>query len=403
MISLLRLASASLYSRRRTTGLMLCALTLSASLLFGIEKLRSELRSGAYAALQSIDLIVGARTAPEQLLLATVFQYGQLSTPLPWSTVEMLQRQPMVRYAIPLALGDSVAGLPAVGTTAAYFNHLGMTDTGALVFRAGRPFESEEEVVLGYQASQRLGKGLGDALVLSHGVGPQSFTDHDTHPLHVVGILAPTGTPLDQRILLSLEALAEAHGGHAEGGSPAPVSALFLGLQPKAAALALAAQLNRQGNPALTAALPAFTLAGLLRWVGGAETALQVMAAFTLLVALAGMLAMMLASLETRRRELAVLRALGAGFPTLLGLLLLESFLLVGMATALGLGLVHGGLALAAPWLQDRTGLALQSLGPAPGEALLVLALLAVAGLAGLIPAALGARRALQEGLAPPP
>ena len=402
MSALLRLAGASLLARRRTTGLMLLALTLSCALLFGVEKLRSELRTSAYAAVGAVDLIVGARTAPEQLLLATVFHYGALSTPVPRAVETELAAHPAVRFAIPLSLGDSVAGLPVVGTVPAYFEYLGPAPESPLAFRAGGPFRGDEEVVIGAEAARRLGKGLGDTLTLSHGLGAQSFMAHDDHPLHVVGILGTTGTPLDQRILVSLEALHAAHEGTASGAPDNEnISALLLGLSPRAAALGLAAQLNRSQDPPLTAALPALTLAGLLRWLGAGEAVLQVLSAFVVAVALAGMLAMMLASLEQRRREMAVLRALGAGFPTLLFLLLAEALILTGAALALGLGLVHGGLALAAPALQSATGLTLQGLGPTAGEGLLALGALALAALAGLLPAWLAARRALMDGLSP--
>ena len=402
MSALLRLAGASLLARRRTTGLMLLALTLSCALLFGVEKLRSELRTSAYAAVGTVDLIVGARTAPEQLLLATVFHYGALSTPVPRAVETELATHPAVRFAIPLSLGDSVAGLPVVGTVPAYFEYLGPAPEGSLTFQAGGPFATEEEAVIGAEAARRLGKGLGDTLTLSHGLGAQSFMAHDDHPLHVVGILGTTGTPLDQRILVSLEALHAAHEGTASGAPDNEnISALLLGLSPRAAALGLAAQLNRSQDPPLTAALPALTLAGLLRWLGAGEAVLQVLSAFVVAVALAGMLAMMLASLEQRRREMAVLRALGAGFPTLLFLLLAEALILTGAALALGLGLVHGGLALAAPALQSATGLTLQGLGPTAGEGLLALGALALAALAGLLPAWLAARRALMDGLSP--
>lgn len=402
MSALLRLAAASLLARRRTTGLMLLALTLSCALLFGVEKLRSEVRASAYASVGAVDLIVGARTAPETLLLATVFHYGALSTPLPRAVETRLASHPAVRFALPLSLGDSVAGLPVVGTVPAYFAHLGITPEGPLAFQAGGPFAGDEEVVLGAEAARRLGKDLGDALTLSHGLGAESFLEHEDHPLRVVGLLAPTGTPLDQRVLVSLEALHAAHEGAASGASENEnISALLLGLAPRAAALGLAAQLNRSGDPPLTAALPALTLAGLLRWLGAGEAVLQVLSAFVVVVALAGMLAMMLASLEQRRREMAVLRALGAGFPTLLFLLLTEALMLTGAAISLGLGLVHGGLALAAPALQSATGLALQDPGPTAREGLLALGALALATLSGLLPAWLAARRALMDGLSP--
>lgn len=402
MSALLRLATASLLARRRTTGLMLLALTLSCTLLFGVEKLRSELRTSAYAAVGAVDLIVGARSAPEQLLLATVFHYGALSTPLPRSVEARLAAHPAVRFALPLSLGDSVAGLPVVGTVPAYFAQLGPAPEVPIAFKGGRPFEGDEEVVLGAEAARRLGKDLGDTLTLSHGLGAQSFLEHGDHPLQVVGILAPTETPLDQRVLVSLDALDAAHEGVASGAPEEEnISALLLGLAPRAAALGLAAQLNRSEDPPLTAALPALTLAGLLRWLGAGEAVLQVLSIFVMVVALTGMLAMMLASLEQRRREMAVLRALGAGFGTLLALLLSEALILTFLAICLGLGLVHGGLALAASTLQGATGLALQDLSPTPGEGLLALGALALAALAGLLPAWLAARRALMDGLSP--
>ncbi len=221
MSRLLKLALASAWHRRFVLAITLASVALSAFLLLTIEQIRSDVREGFAQSVSGTDLIVGPRTGSTELLLYSVFRIGQATNTLRWDSVEALQAHRAVRWVIPISLGDTHRGFPVVATTAAYFEHFRHGDDQALVLAEGQRFVQRHDAVIGAEVARQLGHRLGATMVLSHGDGAFEAHDHAEQPFRVVGILAPTGTPVDRSVHISLEATQALHLGWL-GGAPMP-------------------------------------------------------------------------------------------------------------------------------------------------------------------------------------
>ncbi|TMW75477.1 ABC transporter permease [Thauera sp. UPWRP] len=414
----------SIANRRLSAALTVVAVALAVALLLGVERLRNDARAGFAQTISATDLVVGARSGPVQLLLYSVFHIGDATANLSWASIEHVAALPQVKWLVPLALGDSHRGHRVVGTTTDFFAQYRHGEGRSLVFAAGGPFagatarvEDLFQTVIGAEVAARHGYRLGERIVLSHGGGAGEggarFAEHADKPFTVVGILAPSATPLDRAVLVSLEAIhVDWHGGAPIPGlkitpeqvrkfdlRPKSVTAALVGLHSRSAVFRVQRQINAYAGEPLTAILPGATLQQLWDLVGIAERALLAVSALVVVVGLTGMVAVVLASLGERRRELAILRALGASPREVFALLALESLLLATAGIALGLGLLYGAGAALAPWLAAQHGLQ-PSLGwPAAGEWRLLGAVLAASLVASLLPALRAYRQSLADGM----
>lgn len=451
---LLKLARRSLWSRRTTALLTIVSLSIGVALLVGVDHLREQARSSFQQTLSGTDLIVGPRGGQMNLLLYTLFQMGQPSSTLSADQYQRLSQHPMVDWAVPIALGDTVQGFPVMGTHWAYFDHYRYGGGQSLTLAQGRRFAamSDHEVVLGATVANRLGYTVGDSLIIAHGSGEVSFTHHEGHPMTVVGILAPTGTPVDRRVhttLLAMDAVhndegaanddhsghghhhsghaphedephsdhehdahhkhvREGHEGHGEhahqpqaDSEPVPggVNAVLLGLKARPMVFALQRELNTNLDAPMTAIIPGVVLTQLWQSLGVAEDLLYLISFLVLLATLTGMMTMLLASMGERRRELAILRAVGAGGGTLFCLIELEVALITLVSLVAGVALVVLGLAAAQPWLAAEFGLFIAINPISTQTAYLMTGILVLALLMGLVPALAAYRRSVTEGL----
>lgn len=418
MKAMLWLALQSAWNRRHTLGLTLVALSLSVAMLLGVERARDAAKQGFEQSIAGTDLIVGARGSPLQLLLYSVFRLGEASHDMSWTSYQRLRDDPAVAWVIPLTLGDSHQGFPVLGTNQDYFEHLHYGDQRPLVLASGRRFEQLFEVVIGAEVARQLGYKLGDKLALSHGQGPEALASHEDLPFEVVGLLARTGTPVDRTLHVSLQALEAIHLGW-QGGAPLPglsiparfvqkfdlqpkrVTAALVGLENRAGVFRLQRALHQYPDEALQAVLPGVALDQLWNMLGVVEQTLAGVSLLVLAMGLSTMVAIVWAGLGERRRELAILRSVGAGRRHIVALLALEG-LLLSLAGAL-LGYLMLGLAAqaAASWTQAELGLALPAWG-SPASELKLLAGVLLAGLcASLLPAWRAARLTLSDGLMP--
>lgn len=414
---LLRLALASLANRRATALLTVLVIALSVGLLLAVEQVRTETRSSFASTISGTDLIVGARSGAVNLLLYSVFRIGNATNNIRWDSYREIAALPRVKWAIPLSLGDSHRGYRVLGTTPDYFAHYRYGQGRALQLTAGRPFADLFEVVLGAEVARALGYRLGDEIVLAHGVSAISLTRHDDKPFRVTGILTRTGTPVDRTLHISLAGMEALHvdwqGGMPARGAaridaeqarrldlrPQAITAVLLGLDNRIATFAVQRALNEYRGEPLLAILPGVALQELWSLMGTAEQALLAVSACVVLVGLAGMLTALLASLNERRREMAILRSVGARPWQIAALLLAEALVLTLAGLLLGLALLYLAIALGQDFLQARHGLFLPLALPSPREWLLLAASLGAALLLGLLPAWRAYRQSLVDGL----
>ena len=527
--ALFGLAWKSLLNRRLTAGLTVASVAVSVMLLVAVDRIRTETRASFVNTISGVDLVVGARGGPLNLLLYAVFRVGDATSNISWESYQQIAARPEVAWSVPLSLGDAHRGYRVLGTTDDYFVHYRYGRDRELTFEIGKPFANAREAVLGAEVAAALGYAMGDGIVVSHGIGDVSFVHHDDAPFTVSGILAYTGTPVDRTVHVSLAGIEAMHsepgahehdghpddedhdehvddehhdGEHAEHGDsdhdehhdaddhderhddhaehddgehaehhdgehddehhdadehdehhddhaehddsehaehhdgehehderhdtddhdehhddhaehddgehaehhddehaesqPDAITAFLVGLHSRPLALRLQRFVNEYDGEPLMAILPGATLQQLWDLVGVAETALISVAVLVVAAGLIGMTTTLLAGLAERRREMAVLRAVGAGRGWVFALLIVESAMLAATAAVVGAAAAYGAMFAGRAVLEDRFGLALA--GGAPG--LFDLAVVLGVTLAGVLAAAFPAWRAYRYSLA---
>jgi putative ABC transport system permease protein len=431
MNKLLNIARQSAWNRRSTLIWVVVSLALATALLWTLERLRHDIRQSFSQSVSGVDLIVGARSSPVQLMLFSVFHIGSVPQSMSMDSVRAVAEHRSVSWVVPLSLGDSHRGFPVLGTTPAFFEHFAYGDKQPLVLQRGKAFadtlDGLYEAVIGAEVARKMGYGLGQSITLGHGMhdhghdhdhGEGHADEHADKPFTVVGILAPTGTPVDRSVQVSLKALEAIHldwvaGTSMPGGQipadqarkfnlePEEVTAVLVGLKSRAAVFNVQRFVNFYQDEALMGVMPGVALGELWSVLGVGENALLAVSALVALVSVVSLMAVVLAGLNERRRELAVLRAVGAAPRHVLGLLTWEGVWVTCTGVVLGVLLAHLGMALATPWLQQSLGIRLQMAVPLPSQLALAGAVLLAGFLASLGPAWRAYRLSLADGLSP--
>lgn len=411
------LAARSLWNRRTTALLTVFAIAVSVTLLLGVQKMRNAAREGFANTISGTDLIVGARSGPINLLLYSVFRIGDATANVSWATYQRVARHPDVAWTVPISLGDSHRGFRVMGTSRDYFRHYQFARTRTLEFAQGKAFDDLHDAVLGADVARTLGYRLGDALVIGHGLGAVSFAEHADQPFRVAGILARTGTPVDRTVHVGLEAITAIHvdwesGTHAPAAhrldakaarerdlTPGSITAFLVGMQSKASVLQMQRALNEYRQEALLAIIPGVALQQLWGIVGIADRTLLVVAAFVVFAGLLGMLTAILTSLNERRREMAILRSVGAHPLHVFALLVSEAGMLAALGALLGVATTYGLLGIAQPLLASHYGIFVAIEGLSGYDFALLGSVIVAALLMGLIPAWQAYRNSLADGL----
>ena len=393
---LLKVAGKSLWSRRVTAGLCILSIAISVAVLLGINSLREEARASFGRTISGADLIVGARSGQLNLLLYSVFRMGDPTNNMAWSSYREIASNPAVKWTIPLSLGDSHRGFRVVGTDDSYFRYYRYGQDFSLVLTQGRAFESQQEAVVGSRVADVLGYKTGRDIVLAHGVGGAGFAKHSDHPFTIVGVLEPTGTPVDEGVYVSLDAIDAIHAGwQSPENNPASrsITAAIVGLESRLQTFRIQRLINDYAAEPLQAILPGVALSQLWRLMGTVEATLMAIAALVLVAALLGMATMLLASMQERRREFAVLRTVGASPGFIFALIQLEVIMLTLTGIGAGVGLLFLATLVARDWLRERAGVFIQGYGLSGDSAVLMGVILCGALLCGLMPAISAYRR----------
>ncbi len=410
------LAHKSLRNRASTALLTVLSIAISIALLIGVERIRTEARSSFASTISGTDLIVGARGGDINLLLYSVFRIGNATNNISWESYQDITSRPVVEWAIPISLGDSHRGFRVMGTNQDYFRFYKYSRTRTLEFIAGEPFDGVFDAVLGADVAAELDYAIGDKIVIAHGAGSTSFVEHDDKPFIVTGILKKTGTPVDRTVHVTLEGIEAIHidwqsGMRLPGQSvsaqqalqmelqPEAITAFLLGLKSRVAAFGLLRDINEYKEEPLLAIIPGVTLQQLWELIRVVEITLLAVSICVVIAGLIGMLSAILTSLNERRREMAILRAIGARPWHVLLLLVTESALLAAAGALAGMALIIGLTAVAAPMLEQRFGIFVEVQWPGAFEWLIALVVVAAAIVVSLWPAWRAYRNALADGL----
>lgn len=413
---ILRLALQSLQNRWLSALLTVLAIAFSVMLLLGVEKVRNGARDSFANTISGTDLIVGARSGSLQLLLYSVFRIGNATNNFTWKSYSEIAKHPDIAWIVPISLGDSHHGFRVLGTTSDYYRHYRFRGGNTLEVASGELGTDLFDAVIGWDVAARLGYQVGDRIVIGHGLGSVSFVEHDDKPFRVAGILAKTGTPVDRTVHVSLEAIEAIHVGWQSGASvpgesataeevramdlqPKAITAALVGLKSKLAIFRVQRQINEYRAEPLSAVLPGAALQELWGLVAIAETALAAVSAMVVATALLGMLTMILTALNERRREMAILRSVGARPATILGLLAAEAGFLTAAGVVTGTGMLYAALFLLRPVLDRQYGLNLSIAPPTAAEGMTLAAIVLAGFIAGLVPALLAYRRSLADGM----
>ena len=369
---LFKLTLSSLYARLLTVSMTVFAISLSLMLYLSVEKLRSSAYTSFTNTISQTDLIVGSRTSSIQLLLYSVFRVGNATNNITWESYEDIVSRDEIAWSVPISLGDSHKGFRVMGTNLEFFERYKYRSGQSLEIEEGNYFDDLYDVVLGYGVAEKLGYKLDIPLIVSHGL--QSFTDHDDQPFKVSGILAKTGTPVDNTVIVSLEAIEAIHVDWSSGTkiqgqetpvdqirkmdlSPKNITAALIGVNSKLQVFQLQRWINEYTEEALSSILPGVALQELWRIVGIVENLLLGISIVVIFTTLIGMTAIVFSGLNERRREMAIWRAMGASPSIIIGLLMIEAFIIAVLSAIVSTILLFVLLYLLQPWIDSTYGI----------------------------------------------
>ncbi|AML51976.1 ABC transporter permease [Falsihalocynthiibacter arcticus] len=411
---ILRLAIASLFARALTVAMTILAIALSVALFLGVEKVRTGAKASFSDTISGTDLIVGARSGSVQLLLYSVFRIGNATNNVTWESYQDIAARPDVDWIVPISLGDSHRQFRVMGTTQAFFEHYKYRQGRSLAVSDGAIMDDLFDAVIGADVAATLGYHVGDPIIVAHGLA--SFTEHKDQPFRVSGILEKTGTPVDRTVIVSMEAIEAIHvdwqsGAQAPGKStpadviremeltPKAITAALVGVESPLQTFALQRAINEYKEEPLLAILPGVALQELWGIVGIAETALLAVSAMVVVTALIGMMATIFSSLNERRREMAIFRAMGARPFTILSMLVLEAMVMAAVGALLGLVLLYVGLIITQPILDSAFGLWLPIDAPMMREFWVIIGVIFAGAIVSLVPALRAYRMSVADGM----
>jgi len=375
----------SLRQHALSTAVTSISIALAGGLLMAVWSVKEQAQATFTQVDAGFDAVLGARSSKLQLVLNAVFHLEASPGNIAAADYEVIKRHPAVKLAVPIAVGDNLRGYRIVGTIPEFFTEAEPEPEENFRFAAGRLFDpAKREAVAGNFAAARLGLKVGDTFRPFHGLNYDARAAHE-EVYTVSGILAPSNTPADKVVWIPLAGV-QTMGGH-DPKAASDLSAVLVQLKSPTAGFLLDMQYNRQGNR-LTFAYPIGTImADLFGKIGWFDRVLTLVAYLVGLVSAAGVLVAIYNSLASRRRDIAILRALGAGRGLISGAIVLEAMAIgtLGMAAAFVVyGVIAQGVSAV---IRAQTGMVIPLWDYQPVMLWAPLGMIALCGLCGLLPA----------------
>ena len=397
------MALRSLRQRLLASILTACSIALGVALVGAVLLLEREAEGAFRRTAVGVEILVGGNKGSRiDTLLSALYYVGRAPGRIAWDYYEELEADPRVEYAIPLAVGDTYRGFPIVGIGEEFFTRFHPRPGVPLVLQGSIPAGMSRFAVVGAEAARRTGLGLGDTFYPAHG-GAEGHPLHEDEIFTVAAVALPTGTAHDRAIWIDIRQFLrlKGHRGLDRAEEVDAVSAILLKTKSKSPLVIepLIKEIN-DGTEA-QAIRPVQVVAELFDVVGDVRKILKWVGYLVIAVAAVNVSVSLYNAMASRRRETAILRALGARKRTIIAGVLLESAILCGVGALLGLALAHGGAAAAAPFVERRGGIRLEEFGLHPLEPVILLVLVGVGCLTGMLPAFRAYRVDVARGLAP--
>jgi putative ABC transport system permease protein len=376
------------------------SLALAGGLLMSVWMTKAQAQKSFLRTTTAFDAVLGARGSKLQLVLNAIFHLEASPGNLSWQDYEFIRRHPAVQVAIPIAVGDNLRGYRIVGTIPALFTDVEYAPGRKYTVAAGGRLFSvgEKEAVVGSFAADRLGLKPGDTFHPFHGLAYNPNEQH-TDLYTVVGIMEPTGTPLDRVVLIPIEGVQKMSGHDPRAATD--ISAVLIKLRSSTAGFMLDIMINKQGNR-LTFAYPVGAiLSDLFSKISWFDQVLALIAYLVALVAAASVLASIYNSMNARKRDIAILRALGARRRLVFGAVVAESACIGALGAIAGFAVYAVLFGVVAGIIRAQTGVVLSLAEFHPVLVIAPLGLVLLCALGGIIPALKAYRLPVAENIAP--
>lgn len=399
-MTLLLIVRKSLRQHLVSTVISVIAIALAGGLLMAVWVVKEESSRTFTGVTGGFDAVLGPRSSKLQLVLNSIFHLEESPGNLSAKDVEAIMANPNVELALPIAVGDNYKTWRLVGTTPDLFERVEYAPGHRFRIQpSGRPFKVDQhEAVVGSFAAEQLGLKVGDTFHPFHGLIFDEAQQH-SETYEVVGVFAPSNTPADRVIWIPLEGLQQMTGHNAKFATD--VSAVLLKLRDPAAGFQMDMMYNKRGVRHTFAWPIGATLAKLFDRIAWVDRVLSLVSYLVVVVATASILASIYNSLNERRREIAILRAIGARRSTVFAAIVLEAAAIAALGMLLAYGVYAAISGVASSVIRAQTGVVIDALG---FHAVMVVAPLAIIGLAavmGVIPALKAYRADVATGLAP--
>lgn len=388
----------SLRQHLLSTVVTALSLSLAGGLLMAVWVVKEQSNDAFTKQNAGFDAVLGARSAKLQLVLNAIFHLEASPGNLPWADFQEIAANPAVELVLPIAVGDNYYGYRLVGTST---NLFAVEHTPGRKYRLaqGEPFmPGYMEAVLGSFAAKQLKLKIGDKFHPYHGLNFDEKQKHEEQYV-VTGILEPSNTPADRVIWIPLEGIQ-----NMKGHDPAAandISAALVKLKSSAAGRGLELMYNKQGNR-LTFAWPiAQIVSDLLGKIAWFDRILALVAWLVAVVATGSVLASIYNSMNERRRDIAILRALGARAHTIFCAVVLECAAIAALGMVAAFAMYLAITTVAAGVIRAETGVVIEPLAWQPVFAVVPVTIIGLSALAGIIPAAKAYRTNVAENLLP--
>ena len=436
----------SLLNRWLSCLLIILTLAFSISLYFTVSRIQESVKASFKSTVSGVDSVVAARGGNLQILLNSVFLIGEPSAPIQWNTYKDIANNNKIKWAVPISLGDSHKGYRVIGTTNDYFKQIKYSSGKNIELLTGNTFNDVFDVVLGSVVAGKLNYNIGEEIAITHGLSDvgevHTFTseknenhdDHDDHAKHeedegdddhashdhenlgfkVSGILKPTGTPIDNAVYVSLAGIEAMHTGWIGNQKvidvsleqimknelkPKTISAIFLSLNNRTQIFQFQRDIINYKEEAISSVMPGITLSRLWMLTGNVDKAFKIITFFIIIIALLGMIAMTIAGLSSRRREMAILRSVGASPTNIVSLLLVESIIISVVSCIVGYILMVVIFSLGKDYLQNNYGIFIDSFSIKNYDLQIVITIVFAALIATIVPAIQIYKNTLRDGL----